>query len=440
MVDVRLHAMILLALLGCDDTATMAVGGDLKAIPSTDVVTVGSFSFLPNDVERTRVEVSDEEGPLLASDWSDPGSTRLTARLIGLPAASTLTARLVTEGGEELDDVEFETGAFSPDVPVLSLTGEPGWAGYMFTSVIGTGNVALVLDERGQVIWYHISDDVVVLSRTRLRPDLEGITFIMAPGGAGAPQYLANVDWASTAETRFAEDQHVTHDFVYRPDGGITSLVTTVAEINGENKRSGALVELQSDGTAQTLWVGEDTWPEGVVQDRTLQGPHINSLTYDAERDRYWWTVENADALLSYDRTAGTWEQILGREGAEYTYVGDPGLFRPHHIWLTGDSVRIHDNRDVVSNSRIVEYQFDSAAKTATFTGEWFHDPPVYDFALGDVHTRSDQSMLVTWCSSGLIDDFGPDGTVRASVAGPLGAAFGYTEVHDGLPGQVRLR
>ena len=183
----------------------MAIGGDLKATPSQQVVTVASFSFLPNDVERTRVEVSDEEGPLVASDWSEPGEKRETVRLLGMPASSTLTARLVTEGGEELDSVEFETGAPPPQVPVLTVTGEPGWAGYNFTSVIGTENVALVLDERGRVIWYHVSEDEVVLSRTRLRPDNEGITYLMAPGGAGKPQYLADVDWDSAEEARFAE-------------------------------------------------------------------------------------------------------------------------------------------------------------------------------------------------------------------------------------------
>ena len=418
----------------------MAIGGDLKATPSQQVVTVASFSFLPNDVERTRVEVSDEEGPLVASDWSEPGEKRETVRLLGMPASSTLTARLVTEGGEELDSVEFETGAPPPQVPVLTVTGEPGWAGYNFTSVIGTENVALVLDERGRVIWYHVSEDEVVLSRTRLRPDNEGITYLMAPGGAGKPQYLADVDWDSAEEARFAEDQHVTHDFVFRPDGGITTLVTTQIVVAGETKRSGALVELQEDGTGETVWIGEDTWPAGVNGEGPFEGPHVNTLTYDAERDWYWWTVQNADSLLNYDRAAATWHHMLGNSGADYTYVGDPGLLGPHHISLSGDTIRIHDNRDVDTNSRIVEYQLDSTAMTATFTREWFHDPPVYDFALGDVHTRSDGSMLVTWCSSGLIDDFGPDGTIRASLAGPLGAAFGYGELHDSLPGQVRLR
>lgn len=418
----------------------MAVGGELEATPSADVVTVGSFSFLPNDVERTRVEVSDSEGPLLASDWSEPGEKRLTVRLIGLPASSTLTARLVTEGGEELDAVEFETAGYPTEVPLPSLTGEPGWTGYAVTSAVGTENVALVLDERGRVVWYHIADDKVSLSRVRLRPDNAGVTYIIAPGVSGGPQYLANVDWQSSTETHFAEDQKVTHDFVYLPDGSITTLVTTRVRVNGEMELSGALVELQSDGSGVTLWAGEETWPDGVTPDEDFLGPHVNSLTYDAERDWFWWTVQNSDALLTYDRSAGTWQYMLGTSGADYTYVGDPGLLGPHHISLTGDSIRIHDNRDVQSDSRIVEYQLDFTAQTATFTDEWYHDPPVYDFALGDVHTRSDGSMLVTWSTSGIIDDFGPDGTVRASIVTSLGALFGYTEVQDSLPGQVRLR
>ncbi len=427
------------ALVGCD-TVVDAAGGDLTVTPSEDVVTVAEFSFVPNDIERTRVEVADDDGALLATDWTEPGTKRVSTRLLALPASSTLTARVVTEGGDELDEAPFTTGGFPSQVPVLQLTGEPGWTGYNFTSALGVVNVAMILDERGNVAWYHVASGESSLSRVRLRPDQLGVTFIRAPGVGSGEQYLSDVDWSSAEERRFAEDLHVTHDFVFLPDGTIGTLATTRVIADGKPRLGGALLEIAPDGSSSVVWDGAETWPDGVTPESEFLGPHVNTITYDSERDWYWWTVQNDDCLLALDRPTSAVQLIIGGSQSDFTFVNDPGLIGPHHISLSGDKVRIHDNRDVDLNSRIVEYQLDHEAKTATFTGEWFHEPPVYDFALGDVNTRDDGSMLVTWSSVGIIDDFGPDGTLRASISGPLGTAFGYGEPHDSLPGQVRLR
>jgi hypothetical protein len=432
-------ALLLLLLPACDGEPT-GVDPDLIVTPSVVVVTMGDFSYVPDEAERTRIEVSDAEGPLLATDWQEPGVTRISVSLMALPAASTLEARVVNEAGDELTVVEFKTGSLPSEVPVLTLTGEPGWTGYNFTGILGTVNVALVLDERGQVAWYHPTKDQLVLSRVRLRPDNAGITFIMAPGGAGDVQYLADVDWNSPVEAKFADRLHVTHDFVFLSDDTMAALVTTRVTHAGNSFMSGAVVELDRAGASTVVWEIEATWPDGVQAEGEYAGAHVNTLTYDAEADWLWWTVANADCLLGMDRASTGVQTILGGRQSDYTFPNDDGLLSPHHIWFTGDSIRIHDNRDVNSNSRIVEYTLDNTAMRATRTGEWFHDPPVFDFALGDVHMRPDGSMIVTWSSSGLIDDFGPDGELRASIAAPFGAAFGYGELHDTLPGQVRLR
>jgi hypothetical protein len=58
-------------------------------------------------------------------------------------------------------------------------------------------------------------------------------------------------------------------------------------------------------------------------------------------------------------------------------------------------------------------------------------------YALGDVDRADDGSTLVTWSTSGLVDDFAPDGTLRASIAAELGVVFGYTNRLTKLPGMV---
>lgn len=432
--------MLLLLLAACDDADPIAVGGDLKANPSTEVVTVALFEFLPNDVEPSRVEVSDEEGALLATAWTDPGESRATARLIGLPASTTLTARLVTEGGEELDSVEFTTGAYPTEIPSLQLTGTPGWSGYAFTSMVGSLNLALVIDETGQVLWYHVTDETDALTRVRQRPDEGGITYIMASCCGGPDSYLANVDWGESDEERFAEGKDVTHDFVFRPDGGITTLAKPRVRVDTGSGWSSSLVELAEDGSATTLWTAEEIWPTGVDEGGLFEGAHANTLYYEAEGDRYWFTEQKTSSLFTYDRADGALTHLLSESGADYTYIGDPGLTGPHHFSFIGSRIRIHDNRSAELNSRVAEFELDSDARTATFTEEWLHTPPVYDFALGDVHTREDGSMLVVWSTSGLIDDVSPEGEVRATIASPLGGVFGYAEIRDELPGQVRLR
>jgi hypothetical protein len=424
----------------CGLLACEAAGADLAVTPDHGVVTVAGFSFQPDPVERTRVEVDDAQGPLLAGDWVEAGDHRVSTQLVALPASSALRARIVTESGEVLDESAFETGALPATVPSLTLTGEPGWTGYAFTGMLGSGHLAVVLDERGQVAWYHTTVGSEGIPRVRLRPDGGGVTFLLSRGGGGGPRYLADVDWGHTAERRFASDQSLTHDFVFLPDGSLGALVTTEVVYDGVPELGGALIELDPDGTSERVWDGASIWPDGVPDSESDRGPHVNTLRYDADRDWWWWGVENADTILRLDRATGELQPALGGAISAYAFPNDDGLQRPHHFWLDGDRLRVHDNRDVELGSRVVEYQLDDDARTATRTGEWAHDPRLYDFALGDVTTRDDGSMLVTWSSSGILDDFGPDGTIRASIAASFGYAFGYTEVHDTLPNQVRLR
>jgi hypothetical protein len=433
-------AMLTFVIAACTDAAEALSGGGLEVAPSSEVVTVVEVAFTANDRQRTRVELRDAEGPLLATAWAAGDGGDHKGRFIGAPAASELTARVVTEGGDVLDEVAFSTEAFPPEVPVLTLEGEPGWQGYAAVSVVGAITMPAILDERGRVLWYHLVDTDEPAPRVRVRDDGTGITYLVAPGAPMGDHFLGDVRWAQSEETRWGERLGVTHDFIVHDDGTTAVLTLTKVTYRGESEVGFAITEIAPDGSHTLVWDSATLWPQGVARDDGTQGPHGNTLAWDSARGWYWLTVENADCLLAVDRETATVQFVLGGDRGTIDLAGDDGFLRPHHFSLVGDRLRLHDNRDADQFSRVVEFTLDLEAETATFVDEWQRDPPVYDYALGAVHQRDDGSMLVAWSSSGLIDDLGPDGELLAAIVAPLGTAFGYTEVHETLPGQVRLR
>jgi hypothetical protein len=107
-----------------------------------------------------------------------------------------------------------------------------------------------------------------------------------------------------------------------------------------------------------------------------------------------------------------------------------------HHFDFSGDRLLLHDNRDVVRGSRVVEYSFTFGEETvAEQVWEFEPSPVLYDFVLGDAAYASDDELLVTWSTAGLIEQRSRSGEVPWSSSLLLGTVYGYSELMPGLPG-----
>jgi hypothetical protein len=410
------------------------------------VATAISVRFGNTAGEAAHVEVSDADGPLLASESWDDGLFHEQA-LLGVPEGATLTVRLVNDAGEELfESTTVETGFLPATTPRVSLEGDPGWEGYIVTSLLGEVPAAAILDERGNIVFYAEESEPGQLFRARLRNDHGGLYWLFVPDDLdGEGPRIVRMDWSDEYGWSYILGQSVTHDFVELDDGVIGVIGDGLRE-TGSNDVSGNVI-LECDGVnVEQVWSTEDAFPEvgGGLQTAGVW-THANALDYEPAHDSWRIGLRNLSTLAEIDRATGETLDTLGGVDSNWSF-GEGAAFDHEHqfqfVDVDGDDPRVlvHDNRDSSQGSRVVELGFNRDADTVSLQREFVHDPPLYVFAMGDMDRAADGSTLITWSSAGAIDDFDADGAIRASLYTEFGAAFGYTQRLSALPKQTRLR
>ncbi len=425
--------MILVALAAC------AVSNP-TLWPDDDVPMLVFASWGGTTSARTRVEVDDEAGPVLTTDWQDAGGDHRVP-LLGLAPDHEFTARVVSEAGESSDDVDFATGTVPAELPGWSVSGTPGWEGYLLTGIVSEPSWAVVLDQDGRVVWAKKAHDGKRVLRVRVRPDGEGLRYSeIEEAELTETSQLVTVDWDGTEVSRHTVPAF-NHDFVDADDGGADCLVTDVrpgqsgAEVIGD-----AIHHVSDDGAITPLWSTWDAWE--VPPDDEIEGgrqwTHANALD---RRDGggYWLGLRNSSELVELDADLAVGRRIGGPES---TYTFATQADRPkwqHQFQFLDGGVILFDDRDE-DPSRVLELTLDETTATATAAWTWTHPKNLEVYILGDVDRAADGSTLAVFSTSGVIDDIAPDGELRWELSLDLGSIVPYVVRLDALPGVSRGR
>lgn len=442
----RVAPLLLLAALACAPDEDLPnpecdAEGGVFVEPSASVSTVAEVKWTGRSDVRTRIEVVDRHGPVLATEWRGEGAQ--SSSLVGVPANSSVTADLVTEDGESLTSCRFTTAPLPGELTALTLDGTPTWDGLLATSFIGSGSASVVIDEEGAIRWYSLTEPGLVY-RTRFRADGGGVHYLYERDAAQAEDsWIGAADWGSTDVTRLTGDEHPTHDFEVLGDGTI-GYITSYILGDPENKALGnSLYELPPGGTPVELWSAQDDYfpSEDIHEDPSKNSTHANALHYEAERDAWWFGMRDVAAIAVVSRDTTETLEVLGGRYSDYQFGPDASFQAQHGFQFLDDGLVLHDNRESADQtSRVLTLTVDRDTKRAEFVSELQHEPPVYVYALGEPVRFDDGSTLVVWSTSGLVDEFDADGTLVASLSAPLGSAIGYIEYHASFPGQVELR
>jgi hypothetical protein len=387
----------------------------------------------------TRVEITGEDGPWSATDWFPAGEAPVKAMLLGLLPDAEWTAQLRTEAGDITATTTFRTPALPPPVPTLELTGEPGWEGWLLTSALDAESQVLLLDARGRVLWFTaLHETPVAGGRVRPRQDGRGVWYAAM---GEQPAELVSVSWDGRELSHQSVDG-LNHDYTELIDGSFVWNTYDCRKDDALGRVCGNAVRKGDPGTEGELLFS--TWDEfDPLLDGDVEGEgdwtHCNALFVDETRGSAWLGSRNFGAILELDLTTG---EVLTQVGGPHTTLeptDDQARTLQQHRFdvIDENTLLVHDNSFAQFGSRAVELKLDRSAGTVEAVAELRHDPDVWVYALGDVDRADDGSTLVTWSTSGLVDDFAPDGTLRASIAAELGVVFGYTNRLTKLPGMV---
>jgi hypothetical protein len=220
------------------------------------------------------------------------------------------------------------------------------------------------------------------------------------------------------------------HDFVLLPEGGVASLMYDAREVEGVVVSADQLVEVADDGSTRQVWTVWDhvEFDPDVEYEGGERWGHCNAVDHDPVEDVYHVSCRNFSAIFKIHRDSGEVLWQLGSDG-DFELTGDGSWFENEHQFeIRDDRALVFDNAiPTEATSAAREYSLDEASGTATEIWSYAPDPGLGVFAFGDVSRLPGGNTLVTWGSSGRIDEVTTDGEIVRRLDVGLGAGVGYT-------------
>lgn len=416
---------------GISTTATVSWSVELDETDATLESTYLEFG-VDDAFDRTRLGLPTEDGSFEAQLYglvpAEDHGIRAVAVVDGTAYASesiTLTAGAPPVGLPSLTTGGNEDGGGEDD------------GGYLLTSIVSVPSTAVVMDTRGNYVWWYESPvegqfitrahlsragDSVILLAWDSAPDApeNSVPRILEVGFDGHPIREVPVPGAH-------------HDFVELPDGTLAVLVEDVRTVGAHEVIGDSIIEIAPDGTETEAWSSWDqldfALPPGYPEP-TFDWTHANAIDHDGDRDVYHVSLYRMASIVEVDRASGELNWTLGGPQSDFLSPTQGSfLFDGNHQFqMLGDRILAFENgTELTEHSRAVELQLDADLGTAHEVWSYASNPPLLSFTLGDVSRMDGGHTLITWATCGRIDRVTPEGEVAWSVSGALGGGFGYT-------------
>lgn len=407
---------------------------DVEAVVSPTMPTVVTVRWRTADPSVGYVTFG--EGALDRYTLETPEGTEHEAKLVALAPLTDISYQVVS--GEELsDEAIVTTGDLPVPAPEIVVSGE-GQDRFTVLTLLDDYAHPVVIDPQGRIVWVHDDTRPGQVFRARLSVDGSGLVYssTLEAGLPSDDSVLVRVSWEGE-ETQVLNVPKLSHDFAELPDG---TLVTLASDWRG-GVEGNKLVAVSPDGTTSDLWSAFDCLDPATHPSRDPtrdDWTHTNALDYLPEEDAFIVGMRNLNTLVYVERATGACRWGLGGSGGDVAVSGG-SFIHQHQFHRFDDRLLVFDNDGAVGSvSRVLEFSFDEAAKTATVIGEFRTDPPVYSFILGDAYRHPNGDTQITWATAGLIDRLRPDGTRRwrAELPGYV-LSFSETYVDPGRPGSL---
>jgi len=389
---------------------------------SEKIPTVGIIQFstdLPQlDSATIQFGLDTNYGLTAPVDLTEPSYRTL---LLGMKTSHTYHFRVVAvSGGKQCTSADdtLDTGAgpngLAKPTVVTNTTPDKLYGGYMVTARWGmnNGGPAMILDADGDLVWWYPVEDDVIRARFSYDGKRMWIRNTSEEDGGG---WVRRVTLDGLTEEKW-DLTHTTHDLVVLPDGdvGLISHASNgcweVTEFNPTTQDLRSVFNL-ADAHGSTMC-------------------QVNYLAYYSGDDSFFVSDYDQSTVVKISRQ-GELKWVLN--GTKSTISGTNWTAQ-HGIHALGpDHLIVFSNKGDPGqpDSIVYELTVDETAKTATTLLRY--DGGISTGFGGDVQRLDNGNLLVTYSSSGVIQELGPDNTVLQSFSFPIGGTLSYMEKRRSL-------
>ncbi len=357
----------------------------------------------------------------------DLGGGSWEAVLVGLPPETEAWYQLADGDSYDPEIRSVTTGAAPDWFPeVLSLEGRgEGDQGFVSTDfrVSEHAYYAVIVNPEGQPVWWMANQGAegTSISRVRVTEDRQYVYYNAfqisdQAGGRDGGFFKVRID-GSSSEFISAPDSH--HDFWLHEDGTLVYPVHDERMTADGPKTGDRLVSRSPDGVERTIWSSWDRFPYGSVASEEIPSGFYtlaNQVHYDSEDDSYWLGLRNLGIILKIDRATDAVLWQLG--GADSDFALDSPFSSQHGIDTVDGNLLLHDNSSPETRlSRIVFYELDEEAWTATLEREYLYSEDYYSSIMGQGILLESGNILALWGGASELQELAPDGSIVRRIA-----------------------
>jgi hypothetical protein len=423
-----------LVALACGDSGDDEPGGggstdiEVSAELSPAINTVATVTWTTSEPGNGHVEYGPTTALGSATPMTDASATEHSQLLLGLTTDTVYYYRVVTEGGGASEVQSIRTGYPPVGVPQIEVVGD-GHDQFVLTTFLASAAV-IVLNPEGKIVWYMKDDGGMQLVRARLSLDGKSILYNAArvSGEPSPDSKIVRVSLDGTQKSSVVVP-YLAHDFVELPDGTLAAIVVKPETVGGAEIKSNAIVEITPGGTPTEVWSALDCFDPMVdTSDEPMQGWTLaNALDYDAADDVYYFGSRGLSNISRIPRGSRTCEWVLGAKGSTLEFAAGSATFlHQHQFEVNGNRLLVHDNDGVMGASRILEYDLDLTAGTATEVWSFTSDPPVYTPVLGEPIRLDNGDTFIDWSYAGQLERVTEQGDTTWKLNTKAGGALGY--------------
>lgn len=360
------------------------------------------------------------------------------ATLLGLTADTTYHYRVVTaDGGAGVagDTASVTTGSLPLGLPSITVSGG-GQNQLIVVPILGANVWVVMLDGRGQIVWYHTDQRQLDFYRARLSVDGRSLIYNAAKVSGTTTDASELVRVALDGSTTSAIPiPYLVHDFVEHADGTLAAIALELRDQGGTPLRGNKIVEVGTDGTQKTVWTTWDCFdPASIAGDDPEQGwGFANALDYHPDEDAYYVSLRNFSSIVRIDRQTRSCQWVLGLGKPTFSFApGSARFLHEHQFQVLGQHVLVMDNDGAGGHtSRVLEYELDPVANIARQVWSYTANPAVYTFVLGEPLRFDDGSTFINWSAAGQMERLDASGASVWKINTPAGYVFGFHTLTD---------
>jgi len=363
-----------------------------------------------------------ETGPTMSApvDLAEPGYKTL---LLGMKGEREYSFHIVADAGGQTCTSEtytLTTGPVPTNIPLLDRpqqpTAEATKTGFIITSAgiggfggmgggIGGGGTsapAFIFDMDGDPVWWATSP----ASCSRALMDWEGKNMWMMElnvDGGGGEMRRVSMD-GMDVENNVQGLSNAHHDFTVLPGG----VIATVAWTSGGESPSD-LLERSPDGNIKKV-----VTLDSAIYAASGPGFHANSILYHPADDSYTISDRYPNIYIKLTRTGQlVWQFGGSNPVGDFISGGTWQVNHGHH--LLDDGTLLIFNNGMGGDSPVIGYQLN--ADTTKMASEVFRYVGGTSNVLGDVQRLPNGNTLITYSTTGVIQEVTSAGTVLQSFA-----------------------